>query len=371
MKQAFLLVMLGLLLLLAGYVYLRTWQLLPAKSWCRPTFTVVYSLLWVSLFAGLLAENWLPPTLGQVLAFVGFTFLLVMIYLLIAYVLTDLLRLILALWPKEPFNVLSLRRWITLASLAVITVTLVAGHYRYKHPQVVHLNLTANKPLQGKQLRIVMASDLHLGSSIGKKQLKRYVSLLNGTNPDLILLVGDLTDRALGPVFEQNLGPELANLKATHGVFAVSGNHEYYSGRPDSLYHYLNTHGVRVLRDETILVDSSLYLLGRDDRTNPKRSNLDRLTTQLNPSLPIVLMDHQPYHLEEATNLGIDLQLSGHTHNGQFFPGNLFVKRLFEIGYGYGKKDDTHIYVSSGLGIWGPLYRIGTQSEFVVITFNI
>lgn len=367
MKHAFLLVMLGLLLLLAGYVYLRTWQLLPAKTWYRPSFTVLYSLLWVSLFAGLLAENWLPPTLGQVLAFVGYTFLLVLIYLLITYLLTDLLRLVLAIWPEGTFQTMSLRRWITLISLAVICVTLVMGHYRFRHPQAVNLELSANKPSQGKQLRIVMASDLHLGSSIGKKQLRRYIDLLNAAKPDLILLVGDLTDRALGPVFEQNLGPDLANLKATHGVFAVSGNHEYYSGRPDSLYHYLNTHGVRVLRDETILINSSFYLLGRDDRTNPKRRDLAKLTASLDPSLPVIVMDHQPYHLEEASNLNIDLQLSGHTHEGQFFPGNLIVKRLFEIGYGYGKKANTHVYVSSGLGIWGPLYRIGTQSEYVII----
>jgi uncharacterized protein len=370
MKHAFLLVILGLLLLLAGYVYYRTWQLLPAKTWYRPLFSVLYGVLWVSLFAGLVAENWLPPVLGQTLAFVGYTFLVILIYLLITYVLTDLLRLVLAIWPEGSFQTLSLRRWITVASLAVIFVSLAVGYYRFRHPQAVHLELTANKPTQGKQLRIVMASDLHLGSSIGKKQLQQYVNLLNASNPDLILLVGDLTDRALGPVFEQNLGPELANLKATHGVFAVSGNHEYYSGRPDSLYHYLNTHGVRVLRDETILIDSALYLLGRDDRTNPKRSELARLTAPLDPSLPVIVMDHQPYHLEEPANLGIDLQLSGHTHRGQFFPGNLIVKWLFEIGYGYGKKDNTHVYVSSGLGIWGPQYRIGSQSEYVVIDLS-
>lgn len=264
-----LLVMLGLLLLLAGYVYLRTWQWLPVKTWYRHALSVAYVLLWGALFASLLAENYLPPALGRAFAFIGYTFLLVWIYLLCSYLLTDLLRLVLWVLPSGPLDTLTMRRWLAVVSLAVIAVTLIVGQYRFRHPQEVQLQLTANKPPQGRRLRIVMASDLHLGSSIGKKALQRYVKRLNAPKPDLILLAGDLTDRALRPVFEQDLGAELERFTATYGVYAVSGNHEYYSGQPDSLYRYLSAHGIRVLRDEAVLINSSLYVLGRDDRTNP------------------------------------------------------------------------------------------------------
>jgi len=125
------------------------------------------------------------------------------------------------------------------------------------------------------------------------------------------------------------------------------------------------------LRDSVCLVDSSFYLIGRDDRTNTKRKSLKELVTGLNVNLPRILMDHQPYHLDEAEKNNIDFQISGHTHNGQFFPGNLFVKKIYELGYGYLKKGNSHFYVSSGLGIWGPQYRIGTESELVVIHLKI
>ena len=160
---------------------------------------------------------------------------------------------------------------------------------------------------------------------------------------------------------------ELSQLHAPLGVFAITGNHEFYSGVPEEINKYLRAAGVRMLHDSVALVDNSFYLVGRDDRTNPNRMKLSELVKGLQPDLPKILLDHQPYALEQACENDIDLQISGHTHNGQFFPGNLFVKRIFEVAHGYKKKGKTHFYVSSGLGIWGPLYRIGTQSELVEI----
>ncbi|MFZ4725789.1 MAG: metallophosphoesterase, partial [Paludibacter sp.] len=116
--------------------------------------------------------------------------------------------------------------------------------------------------------------------------------------------------------------------------------------------------------------DSSFYIVGRDDKSNLNRKKLSEIVTGLDKKLPFILMDHQPYHLEEAEQNDIDFQISGHTHNGQFFPGNLFVKKMYELGYGYLKKGNTHYYVSSGLGLWGPQYRIGTESELVVINLK-
>jgi len=111
-------------------------------------------------------------------------------------------------------------------------------------------------------------------------------------------------------------------------------------------------------------------VVGREDRSNEKRKTLSELVKGLDKKYPTILMDHQPYHLEEAEKNNIDLQISGHTHNGQFFPGNLFVKKIYELGYGYLKKGNSHFYVSSGLGLWGPQYRIGTESELVVVNLR-
>jgi hypothetical protein len=115
------------------------------------------------------------------------------------------------------------------------------------------------------------------------------------------------------------------------------------------------------------IAGESIQIVGRDDKTNSKRATLREILKDIDREKPIILMDHQPFNLEQAQNEEVDLQLSGHTHNGQFWPGSLIVKWMYELSYGYKSKGDTHYYVSSGIGLWGPKFRIGTKSEIVVI----
>jgi predicted MPP superfamily phosphohydrolase len=185
------------------------------------------------------------------------------------------------------------------------------------------------------------------------------------------LLAGDIADHSTEPIIRQNMAEEFRSIKSKFGVFAVSGNHEYFSENPYQLQKYLESAGVTYLRDSVVLVDNSLYVVGRDDKINPNRASLNAILKDVDDSKSIILMDHQPFKLEEAVQNKVDLQVSGHTHNGQFFPGNLIVKKMYEVAHGYLKKENTHFYVSSGLGIWGPQYRIGTQSELVVIDFEL
>jgi len=117
-------------------------------------------------------------------------------------------------------------------------------------------------------------------------------------------------------------------------------------------------------------VADSFYVVGRDDKTNGKRASLENIMENINRNLPVFLMDHQPSKLEDAMHAGADLQMSGHTHNGQFWPGNLIVSAMFELPYGHLKKGETNYIVTSGLGLWGPKYRIGTKSEVVVINLT-
>jgi predicted MPP superfamily phosphohydrolase len=259
------------------------------------------------------------------------------------------------------------RLWMMVATLGVTGIAMIAGNYRFNHPSVVTLNLSTKNPRQNKVLTIVAASDIHLGISIDKKRLQSYVKMMNDQHPDIVLLAGDISDRSMIPVIKQNMLEEFSNIKAPMGVYAIYGNHEHYAETPTATADYLKKAGIVVLRDSACLVDNSFYLIGRDDRTNQKRKTLKEIVKGLDMKYPRILMDHQPFHLEEAENNNIDLQLSGHTHNGQFFPINLIIKSFYELSYGYLKKGNTHYYVSSGLGLWGPQYRIGTQSELVVI----
>ena len=194
--------------------------------------------------------------------------------------------------------------------------------------------------------------------------------MINAQHPDLVLIGGDLVDRSIKPVISQKMEEELKSIHAPMGVYAVFGNHEHFSESIETAGQFFKDAGIKLLTDSVASVENQFYIVGRDDKINPHRKRLNVILNGIDNTKPILLLDHQPSSLPEAEQIGVDFQFSGHTHNGQFFPGGWFVKRMFELGYGYKKRGNTHYYVSSGLGLWGPQYRIGSQSELVVIDFK-
>jgi predicted MPP superfamily phosphohydrolase len=211
-----------------------------------------------------------------------------------------------------------------------------------------------------------MASDLHLGNVLRKGRLTKWVNLINSQDPDLIILDGDIFDHSYKAVESQHMDKELRRLHAKLGVFAVPGNHDYYTG-VDKVISYLRKSGITVLRDSAVVVNNSLLIIGRDDLTNKNRKTLSSLLEGQDPGLSTLVLDHQPHSLDESVKNRIDLHLSGHTHNGQIFPFNRIVSRIYELGYGYRKSGNTSQYVSSGIGLWAAPIRLGTQSEIVKI----
>jgi predicted MPP superfamily phosphohydrolase len=370
MKIGFIIIALAVLISINSYVVVRGWQALPSVSAIRPIYLVSMIVLFLTLLVSMILGQYMPPVIAKVASFIGFTYILVFIYLMFSFLLVDIVRVANHFIHFFPAGMATFRLWAMAGTIAITGVAMIVGNYKFNHPAIVTLNLSTDKPKQNKELKIVAASDLHLGISIDKKRLQSYVKLINDQHPDVVLLAGDVSDRSMIPVVHQNMAEEFRSIKARLGVFAINGNHEHYAEKPNATAEYLKSAGIIVLRDSVCLVDSSFYIVGRDDRSNENRKNLNEIVKGLNENKPRILMDHQPFHLEEAERNGIDFQISGHTHNGQFFPGNLFVKKMYELGYGYLKKGKTHYYVSSGLGLWGPEYRIGTQSELVVINLK-
>ena len=187
--------------------------------------------------------------------------------------------------------------------------------------------------------------------------------------PDIILLPGDIIDDKVEILKQRNICNELKNLKAKYGVYASTGNHEFINGVEESVK-YLRELNINVLRDSIKNIDENFYLIGREDRekdrfTKDKRMELSSILKNADKNIPKILLDHTPFKLQEAEENKIDLQLSGHTHHGQFFPGNLFTKMIYEVSWGYLKKNQTNYYVSCGVGTWGPPVRIGSVSEIV------
>ncbi|OPJ62651.1 metallophosphoesterase [Clostridium chromiireducens] len=165
----------------------------------------------------------------------------------------------------------------------------------------------------------------------------------------------------------------LKNVKSKYGIYASLGNHDY-DHKGDSTYRIDNFEkvGINILRDSVININKSFYIIGREDKfyeriNGTKRKEFLELMDGIDKNLPIIVLDHQPSNLEEPIKTGVDLQLSGHTHKGQFFPFNLITKRVFKKDYGYLKIGNFQIIVSSGARTWGPPIRIGSKSEIVDI----
>lgn len=370
MKIVFVLFAFTFTLLMSTYVTFRGWQVLQSFHNLRAAYLITNVVLFLLLMFSLMMQGSLPPLVSKTIAFVGYSYMIVLIYMLLSFLLVDIVRIFNFLFGFAGLGIKTFRTLFFFGTLLAVSVAMIYGNFKFNHPSIVELDIEVDNPTQNKTMRIVAVSDIHLGIAIEKTRLQKYVDLINAQNPDLVLMAGDVTDNVVSPLVNQDMAQELRQIKSTLGVYAVSGNHEYYSEHPLRTEQYLNSAGITTLRDSYVLIDSSFYIVGRDDRANPKRADLAQIVSELDASLPKILLDHQPYHLIEAQENGIDLQFSGHTHNGQFFPGNLFVKQMYELAHGYMKKGRTHYYVSSGLGLWGPQYRIGTQSEIVLFNFK-
>ena len=253
-----------------------------------------------------------------------------------------------------------------------LTLSLLSyGYYNYQHPKTEVFNIVINKQTVHNEqpLKVVSVSDVHLGYGTDKKELKQYVEMINAQKPDLILIGGDLIDNSVVPLYEEKMMEELAELKAPLGIYMVPGNHEYISGIDESV-RFLKDTPIQLLRDSVVTLPNGVQIIGRDDRSNRSRHSLPTLLKQADRSKPIILLDHQPYNLAKTDSLGIDLQFSGHTHHGQIWPMSLVTDRIYEQSHGYRKWTQSHIYVSSGLSLWGPPFRIGTNSDMAVFHLN-
>lgn len=278
------------------------------------------------------------------------------------------------------------RHWFFLWSVLILgTTLLLCGYHQYKEIKVVELEIPVEdwNGIDGKPLTVVFASDLHFGYTINKPRAKEMVDAIMAEKADLILFGGDIIDRSIVPLQKQRIDQDLSRLKATYGVYTIMGNHE---GPGIPVREYLRSCGMNLLIDTAIQIPGVVNLIGRNDigHDNYLRSEkLDTITPDdfrkplkelkaMLPNkthLPTILLDHAPKIPSVKDLSGIDIMLSGHTHNGQIFPFNLILSATHELTYGAKKKGNTLLFVTSGLGLWGARFRLGTQTEIVRIRF--
>jgi predicted MPP superfamily phosphohydrolase len=354
MRAGAILLISALILALTGYVGWHLWRISP-QGW-KLVVVSVFVLWMASLFAGFAVNDRLPMTAASVLYEVGNTWLIAFLYLLLIFLVADLATLF-HLLPKT-FLRDSVAGLGTVIGLVALILTLGGFHYHHKYRE--EMTIVTDKPLE-KPLTVVLASDLHIGYHNRKPELARWVNLINAEKPDLILFGGDVIDLSLRPVIEGNFQEEFHRLEAP--VMTVLGNHEFY-GDLARAQQFFKDADIQLLKD-SVAHFRGVDIIGRNDRTSRERADLKDLAKGLEGFT--IVLDHQPYHLEEAEQAGIDFQFSGHTHRGQVWPLSWATDAMYEKAWGYHSRGNTQYYVSSGLGIWGPKIRIGTRSEYLVL----
>ncbi len=360
----FILILIVTLLLYGGLVYYIGFR---GYRWLRPEsssrrFKVLY------IFVVVLAATSFIVGRMSGLRFINIAgaYWMACFYLLLLLVPLAHLTVFLLRFTRLPKH--STKKWAGTITLALLVFFLVYGTYNAYSPVVRSYDIKMEKGTSTlDSLHIVMAADTHFGLLSGKNHAERLVKEINALNPDLILLPGDLVDDDIQPFLDQKMDQILSNLHAPYGVYASLGNHDRHDGTMQELIDTLESSGIQILYDESLEVQEQFTLIGRKDRIDPDRLPLDSLIKSVNETKPKILLDHQPYELDIAQQQGIDLMVSGHTHGGQVFPGNLITGAIYENDWGYLQKEQMHSVVTSGFGFWGPPIRIGTRSEIVSI----
>ena len=342
-------------------------------------FWPVYILICYSyIISFFLRSGWLKPFRD-----VSMFSLPTVLYFFFALLLFDLLRLVLKYTNPSlltpTFALIGTGVALTLAVLAMC-----CGVVNARLIRTVHYSVSLEKTSTLPSMRVALISDLHLGGTVDRRWTAKVVDAVNRANPDLVCFTGDNFDSGIDALKDhEGVSAELLRLKAPLGVFGCPGNHDVDRLSIDSrggatsnrINIFKENAGIRILMDETVFLADSFYLIGRRDVRPIGGSNVRKsaaeLVAPLDLSKPVIILDHQPVDYRQLDEAGVDLIFSGHTHAGQFFPGNLITKQLFRregsVHYGHWRGKIAQGIISSGAGVWGPPIRIATGSEVVIV----
>lgn len=356
----------------------------------RAVFIIFYILIASSLLTGFLINK--PEFLHRILKNTGNYFLGTFLYIILVIVVVDLVRLIL----KYVFHArfLEFRSTFVITGFVCMALIILISVYGILHVgtiKVTPYEVTVNKKVKDMDsLKIILLADTHFGYSINCRHAQKMVEKINAQDPDIVCIAGDIFDNDYDAISDpEGVCNALKSIKSRYGVYACWGNHDLdepilagftFGGKKKDqadprMEQLLRDANIHLLTDEAELIDDKFYVVGRNDssRTHKlggQRLSPAQLTKDLDLDKPVIFIDHQPKQLQETADAGADLDLCGHTHDGQIFPGNLFIHLFWENSFGYLKKDKMHNIVTSGVGVWGPDMRVGTNCEICPITIH-
>lgn len=300
--------------------------------------------------------------------FVSDIILALFIYIFLFYLFTDFIKVIFKLL-KTPFINHYIQGLISVITAVIICMLgFLNSHLTKINEYTITLNKTVYAPFTFAAL-----ADIHIGSNMTPARLGKEIQKINRLKPDFVVIAGDIIDNNIHDFTEEYI-EEFKKLEAPLGVYAVFGNHEYYSGTQREVLSAFSKAGFKTLIDDVVYIpEKEIYIIGRDslrhtNSSNDERTSIETLYSHIDDKTkPIIILDHIPKSSHDGRKINADIQISGHTHDGQFFPVNLIVKKMYELSHGMKKYDGFHYFVTSGLGLWGPPVRVRTDSEIMLI----
>ncbi|MDV8023141.1 metallophosphoesterase [Rhodococcus sp. IEGM 1330] len=364
------------LLLVTLFLHWRFLSVTRMPTRPKRAVDAVLALLWLCAVIGFGSGVVFDPSWARGPAFVGLTWLAVVLYLFLGTVLVGLVctvvRVAFAVMRRDSAGVRLRMSRVGSAMVAVVSVVAVGyGLVEAATPRVTNTDVALERlPAEFDGVRVALVSDIHAGPSRGADFVRKVVDSVNAQKPDLVLLDGDLIDGTV-----ELVGPDLEPLRdldAPLGVFAVSGNHEFYAGDGGEWLDFWSTLGIDVLRNERTTLtrgDAAIDLAGINDATAPApyEPDLGAALEGIDPDRFVFLMAHQPLQAVEASDFGVDMQVSGHTHGGQIWPIRYLVPLQQPSVEGLDTIDNTTLYTTRGAGAWGPPVRVAAPPEIAML----
>lgn len=296
----------------------------------------------------------------------GYLSLPYLLYIVLTVIASDLIVGLLH-WPigTSPQSIRRLRTSRLLLIFLLPVAIVAAGAVNNNRLKIKHYTLAVpNRSSKLNELKIAFASDFHLGRLTNRRLMDRFVQKVNALNPDIVLIGGDVLE---GDRLDENLvefETQFARIQSRYGTYAVPGNHEMHG---ENRGEFFKRSKITILQDSVVTVGESFYLAGRNDGRSRYRKSIQELLKDTPRNLPLILLDHRPTDLDAASNSNVDIQFSGHTHDGQLFPVNFLYPMQYELPWGHLQKRRTHFIVTSGVQVWGPPVRTAGDSEIVAI----
>jgi len=238
------------------YLFIRGWQALPPYIWVRISYTFVFIVAIACFFLRMYYGDKLPEKVSIAFSAIGFTWLVAVFYLALFALSIDIVRIANHFFKFLPDFIYSnyqlVKLTMAISGIIIVAITLAAGNHKFNNPIVRQVDLSLDKGSSSKEIKIVFASDFHLSYYINRDNLKKYVALINSQKPDLVLLGGDITDRNIEPLLKGKMSEIMAEIVSKYGVYAISGNHEFYNGDRKQIIDYIQSAGI------TFLVDSAV-----------------------------------------------------------------------------------------------------------------